>query len=64
MLCLALYFFLCALVYIYEAWTESVWLKVINLEKGILYLYMPNKDLKYIETVNYEKGKKVNSAWL
>lgn len=58
MLYLALYFFLCALVYIYEAWTKSVWLKVINLEKGILYLYMLNKDLKYTETVNYEKGKK------
>lgn len=58
MLYLSLYFFLCVLVYIYEAWTKSVWLKVINLEKWILYLYMLNKYLKYTETVNYEKGKK------
>lgn len=57
MLYLALYF-LCVLVYIDEAGTKSMWLKVINLEKGILYVYMLNKDLKYTETVNYEKGKK------
>lgn len=31
---------------------------MINLEKGILYLYMLNKDLKYTDTVKYEKGKK------
>lgn len=58
MLYLSLYLFLCVLVYIYEAWAKSVWLKVINLEKLILYLYMLNEDLKYTETVNYEKGKK------
>lgn len=58
MLYLALYYVLGAPVYIHEAWTKSVWLKVINLEKRILYLYMLNKDLKYTETVNYEKGKK------
>lgn len=57
MLYLALYF-LCVLVYIDEAGTKSMWLKVINLEKGILYVYMLNKDLKYTETVNYEKGKR------
>lgn len=56
LLYLALYF-LCVLVYIYEAGTKSVWLKVINLEKGILYLYILNKGLKYTETVNYGKGK-------
>lgn len=57
MLYLALYF-LCVLVCIDEAGTKSMWLKVINLEKGILYVYRLNKDLKYTETVNYEKGKK------